>query len=518
MKPYYLTTPLYYVNAPPHLGHAYTTVIADVLARYHRLRGDQVFFLTGTDEHGQKIQQAAAAAGKPPQQFADEIVPNFTALWKALNVSYDDFIRTTEPRHRCGVQAALTRLFEQKQIVKDTYEGWYCTPCETFWPKPVFQVPLAATPTPGPLCPDCRRPVEQITEQNYFFPLEPHRRWLVDYIRSHESFIIPASRRNEVLAFLDQPLQSLCISRPKARLSWGIPLPFDTDYVTYVWFDALLNYITAVGYPDAGHARWPSWPADLHLIGKDILRPHAVYWPIMLHALDLPLPETVAVHGWWLVEGEKMSKSRGNVVDPHAVIAEFGVDAYRYLLLREISFGQDGTFSEQALEKRYTADLANDLGNLLYRTLTMLEKYCEGTIPQRGGTAGFVSGGPTADAVTKALERWAFDVVLGQLWGLVASGNAVIDREKPWILAKDPAQAGRLRELLTALADTLRALAVWLWPFMPTTSEKIWAQLGCPGKLDDVRWDDAWRPGATAGQKIQKGPPLFPRREPSPKG
>ena len=505
-KPYYLTTPLYYVNAPPHLGHAYTTVIADVLARYRRLRGEPVFFLTGTDEHGQKIQQAAVAAGQLPQQFADATAPRFIELWKALYITHDDFIRTTEPRHTAGVQAALTQLLKAGQIAQGAYEGWYCTPCETFWPN------LTIVSGMAPSCPDCHRPVEQIREQNYFFPLEPHRVWLRRYIQDHETFIVPATRRNEVLAFLEQPLQDLCISRPLSRLSWGIPMPsppFEPGFVTYVWFDALLNYVTAVGFPKTDRR----WPADVHLIGKDILRPHAVYWPIMLHALGLEPPRKIAVHGWWLVEGQKMSKSRGNVVDPNAVVAEYGVDAYRYFLLREVPFGQDGTFSEGAMERRYTDDLANDLGNLVYRTLTMIEKYCGGMIPPREATLGLLSGTLTTGVLAKAMDDYTFDIALGQLWGFIDEGNALIDREKPWVLAKDPAQGTRLRELLGALTDQLRALAVWLWPFMPTTSESLWAQLGYSDEVSGVRWDEAWAPGATRGQRVRKGSPLFPRRE-----
>ncbi len=518
---YYLTTPLYYVNAPPHLGHAYTTIIADCLARYHRLRGDPVFFLTGTDEHGQKIQQAAAAAGKTPQAFANALVPTFQALWETLTIRPDYFIRTTDATHTAGVQEALRVLQARGAIRKDTYEGWYCTPCETFWPS--LTVPPGAAPT----CPECHRPVERIQEENYFFPLEPHRRWLVNHIRQDDEFIRPVSRRNEVLAFLEQPLQDLCISRPTARLSWGIPLPsppFEPGYVTYVWFDALLNYVTAVGYP-AVDGRWP---AKLHLIGKDILRPHAVYWPIMLHALGLPLPTTIAAHGWWLVGGEKMSKSKGNIVDPQAVVAEYGVDAYRYFLLREVPFGQDGTFSKAAMEKRYTSDLANDLGNLLYRTLTMIEKYCGGVVPNtqpRRGIAlpayeepeeDFLPGLGTGVHLSKAFGAYDFQFALTIIWTCINQGNAWIDQKKPWVLAKgDEVATQELARVLARLSEFLRALAVWLWPFIPTTSEQMWGQLGCPGKIEDVRWNQAWAPGASAGQRIQKGSPLFPRREPT---
>lgn len=524
MKPYYVTTPLYYVNAPPHLGHAYTTVIADVLARYHRMRRgkDQVFFLTGTDEHGQKIQQAAAAAGQTPAAFVEAAVPVFRRLWTTLGITFDDFIRTTEPRHTQGVQQAVARLCQAGQITTGTYTGWYCTPCETFWPG------LTLAPGGAPVCPDCRRPVEQIQEENYFFPLEPHREWLRRVIRGDDPAtpmaILPETRRREVLAFLEQPLQPLCISRPAARLAWGIPLPSppcDPGYVTYVWFDALLNYVTAVGYPAADGR----WPADVHLIGKDILRPHAVYWPIMLHALGLPPPTTVAAHGWWLVEGEKMSKSRGNIVDPHTVIAEYGVDAYRYFLLREIPFGQDGTFSEQALEKRYTADLANDLGNLVYRTLTMLEKYCDGIIPSAGeaDTTRFQAdimetwGPRPVDPLAREVDRYDFQRALAKVWNVIDRANGLIDSQKPWVLARQGQQDGaatqQLHGVLVVLASTLRALAVWLWPFLPTTGEQIWRQLGCPGQVADVPWDHAWRAGTTAGQRIQKGAPLFPRRD-----
>ena len=517
---YYLTTPLYYVNAPPHLGHAYTTVIADVLARYHRLRGDEVFFLTGTDEHGQKIQLSSSAAGQEPTQFVESMVPAFKQLWSTLNVSYNYFIRTTDESHQRGVQAALVQLLTAGDIYKGAYEGWYCVPDETFWPS------LTITPGKTPLCPECQRPVQQIKEENYFFRLGRYQSWLQQYIHNHPEFIHPLSRRNEVLGFLEQPLQDLCISRPEERLVWGIEMPsppFESGYVTYVWFDALLNYITAVGYPDAAHARWLFWPADLHLIGKDILRPHAVYWPIMLHALGLEPPTTIAVHGWWLVEGQKMSKSRGNIVDPHAVVAEYGVDAYRYFLLREVPFGQDGTFSEAAMDKRYNSDLANDFGNLVFRTLTMIEKYFGGEVPSFRETQfrlsdGSIYRGPGGWVQLPLPHEWDFRLVLENVWLEIDRANKLIDDKKPWVLAKGgEAQQRELAVILGALADLLRALAVWLWPVMPATCENLWSQLGCPGKLDGVCWDDAWKVSATSGQRIQKGLPLFPRRDLQPK-
>ncbi|MBI4313391.1 MAG: methionine--tRNA ligase [Candidatus Omnitrophica bacterium] len=501
MSRYYLTTPLYYVNAAPHLGHAYTTVIADCLARYHRLKGDGVFFLTGTDEHGQKIEQAAAAAGKAPKEFADSIVPGFKKLWETLHISYDHFIRTTDSYHTDGVRAALEKLFKEGKIYPKTYDGWYCVPDETFCPKPDIE-------NGKPVCPDCHRPIEQIKEKNYFFKLGEYQNWLAGHIEKNDSFIVPKTRRNEVLSFLkDQKLQDLCISRPKARLEWGIEMPsppFEPGYVTYVWFDALLNYITALGYPDMKNPKW-IWPADVHLIGKDILRPHAIYWPVMLKALGLEPPKTVAVHGWWLVEGEKMSKSRGNIVDPHTIVAEYGVDAYRYFLLREVPFGHDGTFSEKAMDKRYNADLANDLGNLLHRTLTMIEKYFGGVVPCY--TQSFV--GMPAD-LEKGWDSFDFQKAISGLWAWIDQGNTLIDERKPWVLAKAAAKTEELKAVLGGLADMLRTLAILLWPIMPSTSENIWKQLGCPGKISREK---LWAAGASSGQKVQKGRPLFPRRE-----
>src|SRR3989338_7436634 len=358
---FYITTPLYYVNASPHIGHSYTNIAADTLARYMRmaLGNENVRFLTGTDEHGQKIQRAAEAQKLTPHEFSDKMVLQFKELWKALNISYDDFIRTTEKRHIVCVQRSLDLLHEKGDIYKDKYEGLYCTPCETFWLE---------SQAPDRLCPDCKRPPESISETNYFFNLEKYKPWLIEHIKNNPDFIRPKERRNEVLSFLNlNKLSALCISRPKMRLSWGIPLPFSPEHVTYVWFDALVNYISAVGeFDKEGNYKSRWWPADLHLIGKDILRQHAIYWPIMLRALNIEPPRSIFAHGWWMIESNKMSKSRGNVVNPIEMVEKFGLD---------------GNFSESAIVKRFNGDLANDLGNLVYRTLTMIEKYYQGNIP-----------------------------------------------------------------------------------------------------------------------------------------
>ena len=373
---FYITTPIYYVNDVPHIGHAYTTVAADVLARYWRLRGRDVFFLTGLDEHGQKVQQAAAKAGIDPQAHCDKLAPQFQALWKRLNISNDAFIRTTDAQHKSVVQQYLKQLYDNGLIYKDSYTGWYCTFDERFWTEKDV--------TDG-LCPDCKRPVEKLSEHNYFFKMGQYQDRLIEHIEQHPNYIRPESRRNEVLGFLTtQKLGDLSISRPKSRLSWGIELPFDKDYVTYVWFDALVNYISALEYLRPTPSQEHYWPASVHLVGKDILTTHAVYWSTMLMALDMKLPETIFAHGWWTVDGEKMSKSRGNVVDPNKMIDEFGADAFRYFLLREVPFGQDGDFSRDALSRRVNSELANGIGNLLSRTLTMIERFSNGTIPSAG--------------------------------------------------------------------------------------------------------------------------------------
>lgn len=511
---FYVTTPIYYVNDVPHIGHAYTTIAADVLARYHRLKlsKDNVFFLTGLDEHGQKVQQAAAKLGIDPQAHCDRLAPQFVNLWKRLNISHDDFVRTTEGRHKVVVQKALQMLYDQGEIYQASYTGWYCTFDERFWTE---------KDVTGGLCPECKRPLEQLSETNYFFRMSKYQDWLIQHIKDHPDFIRPRSRQNEVLGFLQKPLEDLSISRPKSRLSWGIELPFDSNYVTYVWFDALVNYISIPGYltDNARFGKW--WPANVHLIGKDILTTHSVYWSTMLHALRLELPHTIFAHGWWTVNGEKMSKSRGNVVDPNAIADEFGVDQFRYFVVREVPFGQDGDFSRQALINRVNSELANDLGNLLNRTLTMIERYADRKIPEPGPPAN-----PDLDnalretavgllsLVDRHIHAFEFNRALEAIWGLVQLGNQYIDKCAPWVLAKDPQDRPRLNTALYNAAETLRFLCLMLYPFMPAAVEEMKRQVGVllnfskPLLAHDIIWG-----GLLPGTEIQKGQPLFPRIE-----
>ncbi|WP_447979786.1 methionine--tRNA ligase [Candidatus Nitrospira bockiana] len=511
---FYVTTPIYYVNDVPHIGHAYTTVAADVLARFARLRGQEVFFLTGLDEHGQKVQQAAQRAGIDPQAYCDRLAPQFERLWARLSISNDDFVRTTQARHQVVVQEALQRLYDKGEIYRADYTGWYCTADERFWTEKDLV---------NGLCPDCRRPVERLSEKNYFFRMSRFQQWLVEHIEAHPEFIKPRSRRNEVLGFLQQPLEDLSISRPRSRLSWGIELPFDRDYVTYVWFDALVNYISIPGYTvdETRFARW--WPADVHLIGKDILTTHSVYWSTMLQAMGLPPPRTIFAHGWWTVDGEKMSKSRGNVVDPNAIVETFGADAFRYFLLREVPFGQDGDFSRQALIGRINTDLANDLGNLLSRTITLIERFADGLVPEPEPNFGMDGDDllkHTAERLKEHIEPdladLQFNKVLETIWGLVQQGNQYIDKAAPWVLAKRPESRTRLASVLYNAGETLRVLSLFLAPFMPQAAADIRTQLGIsphlnPGALSDPR-ELAWG-GLPPGTKVTKGKALFPRIE-----
>ena len=507
---FYITTPIYYVNDVPHIGHAYTTVAADVLARFARLRGQDVFFLTGLDEHGQKVQQAAQKAGIDPQLYCDRLAPQFENLWKRLNISNDDFIRTTQSRHKIVVQKTLQALYDKGEIYQSDYTGWYCTADERFWTE---------KDVVDGLCPDCKRPVERLSEKNYFFRMSAYQDWLLRYIADHPDFIKPTSRRNEVLGFLKQPLEDLSISRPKSRLSWGIELPFDTDYVTYVWFDALVNYISIPGYLTDEQRFHGWWPADFHLIGKDILTTHSVYWSTMLKSLGLEPPKTIFAHGWWTVEGEKMSKSRGNVVDPNAMIDRFGTDAFRYFLLREVPFGQDGDFSQDALVARINSDLANGFGNLLSRTLTMIERYCDGTIPlcdrsvdQAQETLIRQHTEKLFDEIGQALAVPEFHHGLQLCSSLMTLCDHYIESSTPWALAKQPDGHAKIATVLFHCAQALRHLSFVLYAFMPETATEMARQLGLPWDFSNParpRWDD----DTFSGTRIAKGRPLFPRIE-----
>jgi methionyl-tRNA synthetase len=508
---FYITTPIYYVNDVPHIGHAYTTVAADVLARYWRLRGRDVFFLTGLDEHGQKVQQAAAKAGIDPQAHCDKLAPQFQDLWKRLNISNNAFIRTTDAPHKSVVQRYLQEIFDKQLIYKADYTGWYCTFDERFWIEKDVE---------NGLCPDCKRAVERISEHNYFFKMGQYQDRLIDHIRQHPNFIRPESRRNEVLGFLTtQKLGDLSISRPKSRLSWGIELPFDHNYVTYVWFDALVNYVSALEYLPKKPSFDQYWPANVHLVGKDILTTHAVYWSTMLMALNLPLPETIFAHGWWTVDEEKMSKSRGNVIDPNKMVDEFGADAFRYFLLREVPFGQDGDFSRAAMVTSINSDLANGVGNLLSRTLTMIERFAGGIIPASGNQALPELEEKIAAAVARlpeTLERgfgsMAFRDNLQAMWELVGLCDEYIDKSAPWTLAKKPEDVPKLNTVLNTAARALRLLFVLAYPYMPQTAVQALIQLGLAFDFTEPIPGEsyAWE-APLVGTKIHKGAGLFPR-------
>lgn len=507
-KIFYITTPIYYPSDKLHIGHAYCTTIADAVARYRRLADYDVLFLTGSDEHGQKIQRKAEEAGITPQQYVDGIVAGFQDLWERLHISNDDFIRTTEPRHHAVVQEIFQKIYQKGDIYKSTYKGLYCTPCEAFW--------LERQAAEGK-CPDCGRAVEEMEEESYFFRLSKYQDRLLEYIAAHPEFIEPASRRNEMVNFIKNGLEDLCISR--TSFNWGIPVPIDEKHVIYVWFDALSNYLTAAGYASDEEKFAKYWPADIHLVGKEIVRFHSIIWPIILMALDLPLPKKVYGHGWLIVEGDKMSKSKGNVVDPIALIEEFGADAIRYFLLREINLGLDGNFSRDALIQRINSDLANDLGNLLHRTLSMIAKFEDGVIEKPGAPDAvdrslIELAAHTVASYEADMDKMDISPAIKNVWAFISRTNKYIDETAPWALAKDPANRERLQSVLYNLAESLRVISLLIAPFMPVTAPRIWAQLGLTQPFDGVRLGDirAWG-GLAAGTKVNQPEQIFPRIE-----
>uniref|UniRef100_A0A832EKF9 Methionine--tRNA ligase n=1 Tax=Desulfacinum infernum TaxID=35837 RepID=A0A832EKF9_9BACT len=507
-KRFYVTTPIYYVNAEPHIGHAYTTIVADVLNRFHRLMGYETYFLTGTDEHGDKIVQAAEAAGTDPKSYADRISALFRDTWPKLNISHDDFIRTTEPRHIRVVQDILQKVYDKGDIYFDTYRGRYCVGCERF---------ITDRELVDGKCPDHDTPPVEREEANYFFRMSAYQPWLIDHIERNPDFIRPERYKNEVLAFLREPLEDLCISRPRERLDWGIPLPFDERFVTYVWFDALINYVSALGYPD-GELFEKFWPVAQHLIAKDILKPHGVYWPTMLKAAGIEPYRHLNVHGYWKINEGKMSKSRGTVVRPLDLAPQYGLDAFRYFLLREMVFGLDANFSEDALVQRLNADLANDLGNLFSRTLAMTGRYFGGTVPPFGDPEEAEDAALRSDLeravgiYREEIPQLAFHKALMAVWDVVNAANRYIDHTAPWDLAKDAARRGRLQRVIRTLLELNKTVAVLIAPFMPQTAEKMLARLGIERKALDMRLDrDAVWGSLTEGTAVEKGDALFPR-------
>lgn len=505
-KSFYVTTPIYYVNDVPHIGHGYSTIIADTIARYKRFKGYDVLFLTGTDEHGQKVEKAARDRGLSPQEHCDLMVGPWKELWKRLNVSYDDFIRTTQERHEKVVQHIFQKLYDQGDIYKGFYEGWYCIHEETFYPESQLVEGC---------CPECGREVEWLREESYYFRSSKYQDQLLDHIKKNPSFVQPYFRRNEVVSFVEGGVQDISVSR--TTFKWGIPVPFDPGHVIYVWFDALINYLTGSGYLQDEEKYQKFWPADIHIIGKDIIRFHAVIWPTMLMALGIDLPKQILATGFWTLGGEKISKSKGIVVDPNRLIEEFGEDTIRYFLIREIGLGLDGEFTQDALIRRINGDLANDLGNLVHRTVAMMMKYFDGKIPPAGSLTELEVSLKNeslglAGAVDEAMNKMDIREALVQIWRVIGRANKYIDEAAPWAVAKE-GNIEHLKTVMRTLLEAIRIIDILVMPVIPRTAEKIWDQLG-QSDFSSITFEDATRwDGLAPGTSVKKAQPLFPRIE-----